>query len=276
MRQQRHALFSHRRRALVRQKPRFPPGDLQRVAQQDLHAVPVLFRAGHIHPHQGRKADPAAKLKAVLRAGLPCTQKRRSPLRRAFQRLQQQLLAALSASFELELQLRLLAQLVLEPQQDPGELLLLEGLEQVILHPVFESVLGIFKFPVTADDDKVQLGLERLGPLDQLNAVAAGHTHVRDEQVGLLFPHQLQGMQPVVGGADDLIAQLFPVNELLHKQNDLVLVICQNDPQHKHFLRHYPKRKGKTTRPFSLSFIIMPSFSFAKRDSAPSPMADYS
>ena len=112
-------------------------------------------------------------------------------------------------------------------------------LEQIVLHAVFQRVLGIFKFPVSADDDEMQLGLEGLGPLDQFDAVAAGHPDVRDQQMRLLFPHQLQCPQSIVGGACDLVAKRLPVDQLLHQQDHLVFVIGQNDPQHP---QHLPRR----------------------------------
>ena len=129
-----------------------------------------------------------------------------------------------------------LPHLLLEAQQNAGELLLLEGLEQIVLHAVFQRVLGIFKFPVSADDDEMQFGLEGLGPLDQFDAVAAGHPDVRDQQMRLLFPHQLQCPQSIVGGACDLVAKRLPVDQLLHQQDHLCF-------------RHRPKRPAASAAP---------------------------
>ena len=165
--------------------------------------------------------------------------------------LHQLLLLPFAAFFKLEFQRGFFPQLVAQPQQNAGELLLLEGLEQVILHAVFQGVLRVFKFPVSADDDKMQVRLQVLGPLDQLDPAAPGHPDVRDQQVGLLFPHQLQRPQAVAGRTDDLIAQLFPVDELLQQQAHFVFIIRQNNPQHGTVLRFlYKERENETVFPF--------------------------
>ena len=165
--------------------------------------------------------------------------------------LHQQLLLPFTAFFQLEFQCGLFSQLVAQPQQNAGELLLLEGLEQVILHTVFQCVLCVFKFPVPADDDKMQVRLQVLGPLDQLDPAASRHPDIRDQQMRPLFPHQLQRPQAVVGRADDLIAQLLPVDQLLQQQEHFVFIIRQNNPQHGAFLRFlYKERENETVFPF--------------------------
>lgn len=169
-------------------------------------------------------------------------------LRRLGKGLHQQLLLPLAAFFQPEFQGGLLAQLLLEPQQDAGQLVLLDGLEQVILHAVFQGGLGVFKFPVSADDDKVQIGLQLLCPPDQLDPAVSRHPDVGDEKMGLLFAHQLQGPQAVVGGSNDLIAQRLPVDQLLHQQNDFVLVIRQDNSQHTQVLRYHFCIQGAALR----------------------------
>ena len=231
--------MAQRSRELLRQQAALPPHDFQRMAQQDPVAVLIGFRIGHIHPDHCGGVSAAPKVKSILPVGLPGAQKGGATLRRSQQGVQQQLLLVFSAPFQLEFQRGFLPHLLLEAQQNAGELLLLEGLEQIVLHAVFQRVLGIFKFPVSADDDEMQLGLEGLGPLDQFDAVAAGHPDVRDQQMRLLFPHQLQCPQSIVGGACDLVAKRLPVDQLLHQQDHLVFVIGQNDPQHP---QHLPRR----------------------------------
>jgi len=249
--QHRDALFLRGNGIDVCQRPQLPPDDLQGVPEHDLIAVLILRGVGHIHLYQRGKADALCKMKAVARVRLRRVQEGLLALGGVPQHLHQQLLLPLAAFFQLEFQRGLFSQLVAQPQQNAGELLLLEGLEQVILHTVFQRVLRVFKFPVPADDDKMQVRLQVLGPLDQLDSAAPGHPDVRDQQVGPFFPHQLQCPQAVVGGTDDLIAQLFPVDELLQQQEHFIFIICQNNPQHGAFLRFlYKERENETVFPF--------------------------
>ena len=93
----------------------------------------------------------------------------------------QQLLLPLAAFLQPEFQGGLLPQLVLEPQQDANQVILLDGLEQIVLYAVFQGVLRIFKFPVSADDDNMQVRLQVLCPLNQLDSAAPRHAHIRDQ-----------------------------------------------------------------------------------------------
>ena len=217
----------------IRQGMQLPPDDLQRTAENDLIAVRIGNGANQIYPHHRSKADAFGSIEPLVRIG----QKRLLVLRRVAQRFQQQILLAFLASLQLEFQSRLFPQLVAQAHQDPGKLLLLEGLEQIILHAVFQRILGIFKLPVTADDDKMQIRLQFLRLLDQLDPAAPRHPDIRDQQIRMQFPHQLQRPQTVIGRADDLISQTLPVNQLLQQKKDLLFVICQNDFQHGAFLR---------------------------------------
>ncbi len=131
----------------------------------------------------------------------------------------------------------LLSELVPKTQQKAGQLFLLDGLEQIVLDPVFERTLRILKLPVSADDDAVHARLALLGLPDEVQTAAARHPDIRHQQVGLLVRHQLQRPQSVVRDTHDLISQFVPVDQLPQKEDHLPLVIRQYHPQHIYFPR---------------------------------------
>ena len=194
-------------------------------------------------------------MQPVLLLGLGSAEERLLPVGSLTKRGDKALLLAFIALFQLKFERSLFAQLVLDAQQNAGQLLLFERFEQIILHPVFERALRVFKLAVSADHDEMQIGLQLLCAADQLDPVAAGHADVGDQQLGLFVAHQLERTQAVVGSADDFIAERLPVDQLAHEQDHLVFVVCKNNLYHNFppgntFLHSDKKRENETVSPF--------------------------
>ena len=119
-----------------------------------------------------------------------------------------------------------------DAQENGIEFILFQGLEKIILHTVFNGFLGIFKFPVTADDDAVQGRLQFPRLADQVDSAAAGHADIGDQKMGLCLFDQPQGTEAVVGDTRDLIAHLLPVDQPLKKEDDFFFIVGEDDFQH--------------------------------------------
>ena len=181
MQKYRNALFPSSDGIGICQRAELPPDDLQRMPNHHLIAVLILCSMEDIHFYQRGKADALCKPETITRVCLRRVQKMLLPFCRASQRIHQQLLLPLSAFLQLELQCGFFSQLIAQPQQNAGEVLLLKRFQQIILHTIFQRILCIFKFSIPADDDKMQIRLQLFGPLDQLNPAASRHPDVRDQ-----------------------------------------------------------------------------------------------
>ena len=146
--------------------------------------------------------------------------------------LQKLFLAVYRIFLTSEFDLFLFPEPVPDAQENGIEFVLFQGLEKIILHTVFNGFLSIFKFPVTADDDAVQCRLQFPRPADQIDAAAAGHADICDQKLGLCLFDQPQGTEAVVSNSCDLIAHLFPVDQLLKKEDDFFLIVSEDDFQH--------------------------------------------
>ena len=205
------------------------PDDLERVLHHGAVSVLICRRRGNIWLDDGRKVA-AAGLHAALEAEQAHGARgRHAAAHLDHQRVDDALLLALHALFQAIFDGGLLAHLVFYADEQIDHLLLLERLEQIALYAVFERVLRVFKLAVAADDDKMQAGLYLLGLPDEIDAVAAGHTDVRHQQVRRFLAHELERGHAVVRRADDLKAEALPVDQLLHQQQDFLFVIGQYD-----------------------------------------------
>ena len=71
------------------------------------------------------------------------------------------------------------------------------------------------------------------GLTDQLQAVAARHTDVGNQQMGMEFLHHPEGLQPVLRLAYNLHIQRLPVDQRLGQPADQLFVIRDNNLPHK-------------------------------------------
>ena len=136
-----------------------PPHDLQRVLHHNMVAIQILLRIGNVRLDQGDKITRSCEMEPIFFFRLFCAGKRMLTFRCIFERSHKQLLLALVADLQLKLQRGLFAQLLFQVQQDVTQFLLLERLEQVILNTIFKRILRVFKLTISADNNKMQLGL---------------------------------------------------------------------------------------------------------------------
>ena len=106
--------------------------------------------------------------------------------------------------------------LLAHPLDGGDQLLVPEGLEQVVHRPQLQRRPGVLKLAVGCEQD--YLGLAAPGPQlgQHLNAVHFRHAHIGDNQVGVIALHRFQALQPV-GSLSRHHAVHFPP---VHAQND--------------------------------------------------------
>ena len=74
-----------------------------------------------------------------------------------------------------------------------------DGLEQVLIHPQRDGLLGGLKIAKAADDDDFQPRHHGLGMADQLEAVQKGHADIRQHDVGHQVLHHRKRHFPIGG-----------------------------------------------------------------------------
>ena len=121
-----------------------------------------------------------------------------------------------------------------ELAQRAHQLLLVDRLEQIIAHAEADGALRIFEMRIAADDGNLQLRVERLGALDQLQAVAARHADIRDEDVRLARADQLQRLKAVGRNAGELHPQRVPVDQHPDEAAYPCLVVGDDHLEHAH------------------------------------------
>ena len=103
-----------------------------------------------------------------------------------------------------------------------------QGLEHVADDVVLDGLLGVSEVIVAAQEGDVG-GRAHLPHLPgQLDARDKGHPDVGEQQIRLVFFHQLEGVQPIAGTARQTEAQLLPWNHGADCLPQLVLVVRDN------------------------------------------------
>ena len=110
-----------------------------------------------------------------------------------------------------------------------GQLRRADGLEQILVHPQGNGLLGVFKIPIAADDDDLQPGHHGLGMADEFKAIQEGHADVGKHNIRHQVLHHRKGHFPVGGLAaegkgprhalDDVADALADEQFILHHKN---------------------------------------------------------
>ena len=106
------------------------------------------------------------------------------------------------------------------------------GLEQILLYAVFHSLPGIIKVIVARQDNGVQMWMQRAGTLDQLQAVHAGHAHVRHQDIGHVIHHAVQRSKGVGAAGRYDNVQTIPIHHFYNAVTDDCFVIHQQQLIH--------------------------------------------
>ena len=113
-----------------------------------------------------------------------------------------------------------------------GQLVLFDGLEQIVAHAQLDGGLRVFEMRVAADDDNFNIGNGPPGPLDQLKPLTARHADVGDEDVRPLAFDQSQRLQPVSRGAGHLHAQRVPVRQQADQAQNARFIVGDHNLEH--------------------------------------------
>ena len=128
----------------------------------------------------------------------------------------------------LMIQFRLLAlpDLFLQFLQGSSQFPLVYRLQKIMSHTVTDSLLCILEMGVTADYDYFQSGIQLLHPFYQLQATAAWHADICDQNIRLCLPYHFAGFLSVVGDSHHLHSHRIPVDQCLDQLADPHLIIC--------------------------------------------------
>ena len=74
------------------------------------------------------------------------------------------------------------------------------------------SLAGVFKFSVTGENDKTDLGIKGVCAFDQFEAGESGHTNINQAEVRIFIDDYIQGFQTVFADTDQIQSQGLPGN----------------------------------------------------------------
>ena len=97
--------------------------------------------------------------------------------------------------------------------QGGSQLVLFDGLEQIVAYAQLDRGLRVLEVRVAADNDDFDIGNGPSGPFDQFEPLAARHADVGDEDIRPLTFDQRQRFQPVSRRTGHLDAQCVPVGQ---------------------------------------------------------------
>ena len=154
-----------------------------------------------IHRKKSHLQKPRLRLEAVflpqpLRRGVfkpPAKQILHQP----FLKLPLVLPAASAQVFHLTAQTPAAAAALAQLAHRLHQFLPVDGFEQIVPHAVADRALRVFKVRIAADDDDFKRRFEPLGPLNQLQAMAAGHADVGDQDIRAACLNQLKRLKAI-------------------------------------------------------------------------------
>ncbi|MNW64900.1 hypothetical protein D3C74_432280 [compost metagenome] len=92
----------------------------------------------------------------------------------------------------------------------------IQRLQEIIERPVAYRFLGVFKFPISAYDDKLSVQPLRFGPLHQIQPGDIRHPDIRKHQVRLLCTHGLPRFVSACKLSCDFETVFLPVKGVLN------------------------------------------------------------
>ena len=116
--------------------------------------------------------------------------------------------------------------------QDRYELFFMDGLQDIIINPVLDCLLRVFKIAVACKKDNMGLILQFPDFFNQVNPIHARHGNVHNGQVILLLCKKLQGPCPIPCLVFNFIPHGFPVKSQNNSLPDQHFII------HNHYLEH--------------------------------------
>ena len=112
------------------------------------------------------------------------------------------------------------------------QLILVDGLQDIVGNAQLDRSLGIGEVPIAAYHDKSAIGVCLPHGPNHIQSIHPWHLDVRDDDIDMLSLHMFHHIGPVVIFRRERKAQLFPVDEILQQVSDMQFIIRDYDLKH--------------------------------------------
>ena len=119
---------------------------------------------------------------------------------------------------------------------NPYQLLVFDGFQEVLRTPVLQGFVRILEVGVTGQEDGLRARNMHLHPHQQIDAALSGHFNVADDDIDRLAGQDFLGFHRTAGGQDACDVQGLPVNSLRDAHHRIFFVIHNQQSEHGNLL----------------------------------------